>query len=90
MDIVLLLMMFPCTRALRVPGLPDIGDLGIVEGGARVEISHFLPRGQRKIAIVHFFCSYKICFAVVPCILQLCFLFSRCAETMDYSYVQFC
>ncbi len=29
--------------------------------------------GQRKIAIVHFFYSCTICFAVVQCILQLCF-----------------
>ena len=43
------------------------------------------PGGQMKIAIVHFFCSCTICFAVVPCILQLCFLFSRCAKTMYYS-----
>ncbi len=46
--------------------------------------------GQRRIAIVHVFCSCIICFAVVPCILHLCFLFSRCAKTMYYSYVQFC
>ncbi len=49
-----------------------------------------LKDGQRKIAIVHFLCSCTICFAVVPCILQLCFFFCRCAKTMYYSYVQFC
>ncbi len=32
---------------------------------------------------------FPICFAVVPCILQLCFLCSRCAKTMYYSYIQF-
>ncbi len=37
-----------------------------------------------------FFCSCTVCFAIVPCILQLCFLFSRSAKTMYYSYVQFC
>ncbi len=36
------------------------------------------------------FCSCKFFFAVVPCILQLCFLFSRCAKTMYYYYIQFC
>ncbi len=36
-----------------------------------------------------FFCRFTICFAVVPCILQLCF-FCRCANLMYHSYVQFC
>ncbi len=31
------------------------------------------PGGQRKIAIVHFFCSCTICFAVVPCFCSCAF-----------------
>ncbi len=44
--------------------------------------------GQRKIAVFHF-CRCTNCFAVVPCILQLCF-FCRSAKIMYYSYVKFC
>jgi hypothetical protein len=49
--------MFSCARALGGPGLPDIGNLGIVEGGAQAEISHFLPKkvvscGKERVKLV--------------------------------------
>jgi hypothetical protein len=36
------------------------------------------------------FLQLYIFFAVVPCILQLCPFFGRCAKIMYYSYIQFC
>ncbi len=46
--------------------------------------------GQRKLAIVHFFAVVQFVLQLCHVFLQLCFLFSRCAKTMYYSYIQFC
>ncbi len=53
------------------------------------KVQTYLSRRAKENCHCAFFYSCTICFAVVPCILQLCFLFSRCAKTMYYSYVRF-
>ncbi len=51
---------------------------------------HGTTEGKGKLPLCILFCSCTICFAVVPCILQLCFIFCRWTKTMYYYYVQFC
>ncbi len=52
-------------------------------------IIHQFAKRAKENCHCAFFCSCTICFEVLPCILQLCFLFSRWAKTMYYSYIEF-